>query len=365
MGFLPGRAVHQQSRGRKLLARAGPRLRGTASRRARRAGPAEPIDRGRSGSANGGARTGRGGGARPAVVRVGILNSIGDAPFSIGIEKGYYAEQGITIETVPFDSAARMIAPLSQGQIETGQGIIGAGALNAVARGVEVRGIASASASPPGHGNSSFVLRADLADVVKGPADLKGRKVGLGATGTGIEVLLNTLLGRGGLSIADVELVQLNFAEQVQALGNGALEMATPSEPTATLALDRGYGVLWMRADEIFPNHLTSFIWAGPHFIANADVAQRFMVGALKAIRLYNDAFFKDIPAAREEVIPHLHQVHAREGPRPVRPDGLPGLRARRPDQSGEHRVRHGLLRRQWADPRRGGPGQADRHALR
>jgi len=237
-------------------------------------------------------------------VRVGILNSIGDAAFSIGIEKGYYAEQGITIETVPFDSAARMIAPLSQGQIETGQGIIGAGALNAVARGVEVKGIASASASPPGHGNSSFLLRTDLVDVVKGPADLKGRKVGLGATGTGIEVLLNTLLGRGGLSIADVELVQLNFGEQVQALSNGALDMATPSEPTATLALDRGYGVLWMRADEIFPNHLTSFIWAGPHFVANTDVAQRFMIGALKSIRLYNDAFFKNLPAARDEVIP-------------------------------------------------------------
>ncbi len=44
---------------------------------------------------------------------VGIRNAIGDAAFTSGIEKGYCAEQGLTIETVPFDSAARMIAPLS------------------------------------------------------------------------------------------------------------------------------------------------------------------------------------------------------------------------------------------------------------
>jgi NitT/TauT family transport system substrate-binding protein len=182
----------------------------------------------------------------PAVVRVGILNSIGDAAFTIGLEKGYYAEQGITIETVPFDSAARMIAPLSQGQIETGQGVIGAGAMNAVARGVEIRGIAGASGSPPGHGNSSFIVRKDLWDsgALRNPADLRGRRVALTAKGTGIEVLWAKLLERGGLTPDDVEMTQLNFGEQVTALGNGAVDVATPSEPAATVALDRGFGML-------------------------------------------------------------------------------------------------------------------------
>jgi len=240
----------------------------------------------------------------PATVRVGVLNSIGDAAFTIGMDEGYYAEQGITVETITFDSAARMIAPLSQGQLDTGQGVIGAGAMNAVARGVEIRGIAGASGSPPGHGNSAFIVRKDLVDQIKSPADLRGRRLGLTATGTGVEVLWAELLKRGGLTPDDVEFVQLNFSEQVTALGNAALDVASPSEPTATLAVDRGFGQVWMRSDEIIPNHLTSFIWAGPQFVANTDVAERFMVAALKAVRLYNDAFFKNIPTAREEVIP-------------------------------------------------------------
>ncbi|HLH23229.1 MAG TPA: ABC transporter substrate-binding protein [Chloroflexota bacterium] len=240
---------------------------------------------------------------QPATVRVGILNSVGDAAFSIGIEKGFYAEQGITVETVPFDSAVRMIAPLGAGQLEVGQGVIGASALNAVARGVDVRGIAGASGSPPGHGNNAFILRKDLADQVHGPADLRGRKVGIASTGNGVEIELVDLLQRGGLTLADVELVQLNFGEQVIALSNGGIDLALISEPSATLALDRGVGQLWMRSDELIPNHLTSFIWAGPHFVAQTDVAQRFMVAALKGVRLYNDAFFKNDAATREELI--------------------------------------------------------------
>src|SRR5262249_58020302 len=109
----------------------------------------------------------------PALVRVGILDSIGDAHFSIGIEKGYYAEQALTIETTPFDSGARMIAPLSAGQLDVGQGAISAGVFNALARGVDIKAVAGASSSPPGHGNNGFVLRKGIPEQVHGPAALR------------------------------------------------------------------------------------------------------------------------------------------------------------------------------------------------
>jgi len=240
----------------------------------------------------------------PATVRVGVLNSIGDAAFSIGIEKGYYAEQGITIETIAFDSAARMTAPLSAGQLEVGQGIVSTGALNAITRGVDIRGIAGASSSPPGHGNITKLIRTDLAETMRSPADLRGRKLGLSARGTGSEVLYSELLKKGGLTLEDVEVVQLNFAEQAAALGTGAIDVGSVGEPAATLALERGVARVWSRSDEIVPYYQTALIWAGPHFVAQPDVARRFMIAALRAVRLYNDAFFKNIPSAREEVIP-------------------------------------------------------------
>jgi len=240
----------------------------------------------------------------PTIVRVGVLSSIGDAPFLIGREKGFYAEQGIVLEFIPFDSAARMIAPLSAGQLDTGQGVISAGALNAVARGVGIKGIAAASGSPPGHGNNAFLVRADLAEQIRSPADIRGRKVGLSATGTGIEVLWDALLRRGGLTASDVEFVQLNFAEQVAALCNRALDMAATAEPATTLALDRGCGQVYAYSDEVIPNHLTSLIWTAPQFLAQPELVQRFTVALLRSVRLYNDGFIKGDPRVKAELVP-------------------------------------------------------------
>jgi NitT/TauT family transport system substrate-binding protein len=239
-------------------------------------------------------------------VRVGGVGTIGDSAFSIGKEKGYYAEQGINIEIVPFDSGPNMIPPLSQGQLDAGQGAISAGVLNAIARGVEIKAVASNGSSPPGHGNIAFVLRSDLADQVKSPADLRGRRAALAARGITLEVELAELLGRGGLTVDDVDLVQLSVGDQFTALSNRALDLATIVEPFATRAVQQGFGQVWLRSDELIPNHMTGVIWYSPQFAAQTPVARRFMVAALKSYRLYNDAFFKNLPAAREELIPIL-----------------------------------------------------------
>jgi NitT/TauT family transport system substrate-binding protein len=236
-------------------------------------------------------------------VRVGTIGTIGDTAFIVGNEKGYYAEQGIRLEMIPFDSGPNMIPPLSQGQLESGQGAINAGVLNAIARGVDIKAVASNGSSPPGHGNIAYVLRADLADQVKSPADLRGRRIALASRGITIEVELNELLRRGGLTVDDVEIVQLNVGEQFTALSNRGIDMATTAEPLATRSELQGLGRIWLRSDELIPNHMTGVIWASPQFAAQTDVARRFMVAALRAYRLYNDAFFKNDAAAREELI--------------------------------------------------------------
>src|SRR5947208_13101354 len=56
-------------------------------------------------------------GQAPATtLRVGLVASVSDAGFFVPMERGYFAEQGLAIEFVPFRSAADMIAPLGVGQ---------------------------------------------------------------------------------------------------------------------------------------------------------------------------------------------------------------------------------------------------------
>ena len=51
-------------------------------------------------------------------VKIGIVNASSDIAFFIADKKGYFREEGIEAEFVPFDSGAKMVAPLGAGQLD-------------------------------------------------------------------------------------------------------------------------------------------------------------------------------------------------------------------------------------------------------
>src|SRR3974390_1317652 len=55
-------------------------------------------------------------------VRVGVVGSMTEAPFYIADKKGYFRDEGIVVNFIPFDSAANMVAPLGAGQLDAGGG---------------------------------------------------------------------------------------------------------------------------------------------------------------------------------------------------------------------------------------------------
>jgi ABC-type nitrate/sulfonate/bicarbonate transport system substrate-binding protein len=59
--------------------------------------------------------------ARSIPVRVGRLAGT-DIITQIGIQKGYFAEAGVQIDELQFQSTQDMIAPLATGQLDVGNG---------------------------------------------------------------------------------------------------------------------------------------------------------------------------------------------------------------------------------------------------
>jgi NitT/TauT family transport system substrate-binding protein len=85
-------------------------------------------------------------------VSIGTTNSQSDAPIFIGIEKGYFREAGVELDLVPFDTAAKMIAPMGAGQLDVGGGNGSPALFNALARGIELKIVANKASMPPGYG---------------------------------------------------------------------------------------------------------------------------------------------------------------------------------------------------------------------
>lgn len=239
--------------------------------------------------------------ARPAraqssldVVQVGSLLSVSDAGLLIADRKGYFRDVGISVNFHTFDSAALMVAPLGTGQLDAGGGAPSAGLYNAIARGINLKIVADRSRSAPGgYGLLPLVVRKDLVQSgrYKTFADLKGMKFGEPAKGTATIATIVKLLAKGGLKYSDVEHVFLGFPAQVAAFANGGLDATLALEPWGTQAVRSGVGIKIAGDDTWYPNQeIAVQIYSADFATKRADVAKRFMIAYVRALRLYNDA---------------------------------------------------------------------------
>jgi len=233
------------------------------------------------------------GGAAAATVRIGTTSSSSDATFFIADKKGYFRQEGIDANFIAFDSAAKMIAPLSADQLDVGGGSSSAGLYNAAVRKIDIKIVADKGSMPPGYGFMSLLVRKDLIDAgrFKGFKDLKGLKTGISANGSGGSVILYEALKKGGLTFKDVEQVFMGFPQMVMALQNKAIDTGFIPEPNSTQAIQNGAAVRYAGGDVIDPNHQLAVVLYGDSFIKKQpEVAKKFMRAYIRAARDYNDA---------------------------------------------------------------------------
>src|SRR5262245_37922204 len=114
-------------------------------------------------------------------VRYGSTQSLAGAGVFIGRERGYFREQGIEVDSIPFQSGPDTMVPLASGDLEVGAGNFGVVWLNAVDRGVALKAVADHGTSRPGFESVQIVLRPDLVESgqVRVPADLRGRRLAM------------------------------------------------------------------------------------------------------------------------------------------------------------------------------------------
>jgi NitT/TauT family transport system substrate-binding protein len=229
-------------------------------------------------------------------VQVGITSSASDAPFYVAEDKGYFKEEGLSVEFVPFDSAAKMIAPLGGGQLDVGAGAPSAGFYNAVARDVNLRIVADKGSMPEHYGYMPLLVRKDLHDsgAITEIADLKGRKVAEPAQATATSSTLATMLASADLGYDDVTHEFIGFGEHAAAFKNGAIDAALTTEPNATAAEQQGFAVRLATPPDYYDNQQLAVVLYGDTFAENeADAGQCFMNAYLKGARDYVSAFDK------------------------------------------------------------------------
>jgi NitT/TauT family transport system substrate-binding protein len=224
---------------------------------------------------------------------VGTTGSSSDAPFFIADKKGYFADEGLKVKIIRFDSAAKMIPSLGTGDLDVGSGATSAGLYNAAKRGVSIKIVADKARNAKGYGFQAILVRKDLVDSgkVKSLKDFKGLKVALSAIGNSESALMDTALRQGGLSFADIEPVYLGFPEHTPAYLNRAIDASLTVEPTTSQILKMGTAVKLIGGDDIYRDFQTAVTFYGASFIKNKpEEAKKFMKALVRGMRFYNDS---------------------------------------------------------------------------
>jgi NitT/TauT family transport system substrate-binding protein len=228
-------------------------------------------------------------------VRVGVAGLVTQAGFYLAQSQGYFAEEGLAVEFVPVEPST-VFPTLIAGQIDVAGLGMEVGMYNAMLRGVEFRIVAQVGSEGSANG-VFFVVRKDLIDSgqFRTEADLRGLKIAVPSRGTTFGYIATRALAAGGLTLDDAELVELNFAAMVTALGSHAVDVALLPEPLATVAVQNGSGVKWKGLSEVVPDFQQGVTVFSPQFAAQHDLATRWTTAYLRGIREYNDAFRKNL----------------------------------------------------------------------
>ncbi len=174
-------------------------------------------------------------------VRGGLLPSILSAPIFAGADLGIYRQNGLDVTVEPFTVTSDIMTLIAGGRLEFGQVTMGAAALNAYNRGLDLITTAAGSI-----GLLQVLVRKDLWDsgAIRSPRDLKGVRFALNGRGVIIEYSMYKVLEKGGLTPDDVEVAVLPWPDQITALGNHAIDIGLVGEPLGALAVSRGVAVI-------------------------------------------------------------------------------------------------------------------------
>jgi NitT/TauT family transport system substrate-binding protein len=277
------------------------------------------------------------GSAKPSgtvTVKVGVTEppNAANSAFLIAQEKGFFAEQGINIQPEVYNTAPALVAPIAAGQVDVGGLGINAGLFNALNRGIKVAMVADSASVTPGFDNVTLVVRKELVDSgrYKGPADFKGMKFAIVSKGTVSDYGLDKLMKTVGMTYKDLDLQVLTFPDMRTALVNGAVDAAWEIEPFSQQVLSTGAVTVVKYGADFVPGAQLASMAMSPLFLANRQVAVRWLAAYLKGARIHNDAYGKKDPAARAEEFAILKRripgmtdaLLEKMGPAGAHPDG-------------------------------------------
>jgi len=262
-------------------------------------------------------------------VRVAVSAYFSNAPLHLALVNGHFSDQGLDVEFVALESAARAVPLLLSGQIDVLPSSFTPAMLHAIAAGERVRFVADKGwVDPEGCSLAVLASRPGVFEGRSGRPDDPRVRISIPLE----QVLLRFVeraLEERGLSLEDetFETFNLPSAAEMIAFGEGTLDAALVNEPYVGVA-ESEYGLeVLAEVKDVIPGAQLSALAYGPRLLdRDVDVGRRFMVAYLQAVREFNQGKTAENLAAFSEFTGLAEDVLARMCWVSIRNDGVANL---------------------------------------
>jgi NitT/TauT family transport system substrate-binding protein len=222
-------------------------------------------------------------------VKVGTIPIVHAAALVLGIEKGFFEEEGLDVEFDTAAGGAAIVPGLTSGEFQFGLANPVSPML-AASQGLDIVLVANAD-----HAEANPVVNADgwveAPDVVlvredsgiESAADLNGRSVAVNTFKGIAELTVKSAADRLGADSSTFDLVEVGFPDMLGALESGAVDAIVVSEPFYTIArgADTEYRGLFSYMSEAGPELPGDVYFATREYAeANPDVISAFAAAA-------------------------------------------------------------------------------------
>jgi NitT/TauT family transport system substrate-binding protein len=225
---------------------------------------------------------------------VGTLPIASSAALHLGIEKGFFADEGLDVSEQSIPNSAGAMAAVQGGQVQFAY-TPSMPMFIALSQGIELKAVAAADGYPKGaydqwiaagrttNPDDTAVLVREDSDI-KSPRDLEGKVVAVPSRRTQLEITTARAVEEDGGDPTKINWIALSFQDMIPTLEAGRVDAIAEVSPFVQQAKSQGARVLTYPGIGTFREGAVG-LWIGAStFVeANPDVAKRFATAMNKA----------------------------------------------------------------------------------
>jgi NitT/TauT family transport system substrate-binding protein len=221
---------------------------------------------------------------QPTQVTVGVLPIADMAPLYLGIDKGFFREEGLDVKTQVAQGGAAIVPAVVAGDFQFGFGN-NVSLMIARSKGLPLKIVTEGVQGAPSEERWANGLLVAGDGPIRSVADLAGKTFAVTTLKNNAEVTIKATLEKEGVDTSGVKFVEVPFPEMNTAVERGRADVAWQAEPFVTLGEQEGMrnvvDPMWATAPNL---SIATYFAAEPYLQDNPEVAQGFAAAMKRSL---------------------------------------------------------------------------------